>query len=393
MTNGTDIFSIWENLKAEKKLAQEQGLSGALKKRVLIVDGYNTFIRCFAAIPTLNEDGQHTGGVSGFLKSVGHALKLYQPDRCVVVFDGPGGSMKRRKLFPDYKQHKHVKVRLNRIYEENTSLGEEEVSLKKQLLRLVVYIQYLPMWQVSLDHVEADDTIAYMAVEHFKNWEVIIMSSDKDFLQLVNDHVQVWSPTKKKLYGPHDVLNEYGVSSENYVFYRALTGDDSDNVPGVRGFGLKTVLKAFPMMSGVRVTLDAIRSQAEANRGKLKVYDTLLENWSDFERNYALMQLSETALTTVAQLHVNDVLNQSLPKYSKYNVGKLIIEDKLWNDIPNYVTWTDEAFGKLSRYVNNPPKQTTYETQERKEGSSENRTQDEPPQDTGVSTAGPPGVA
>lgn len=350
--DGTDVFSIWENLKAEKKLAQDRGLSGALRKRVLIVDGYNTFIRCFAAIPTLNEDGLHTGGISGFLKSVGHALKLYQPDRCIVVFDGPGGSMKRRKIYPDYKQHKHTKVRLNRIYEENISLGSEEISLKKQLQRLVVYLQYLPVNMISLDHVEADDTIAFLSIEMFKDWGVIIMSSDKDFLQLVNDRVQVWSPTKKKLYGPQDVLNEYGVSSENFIYFRTLTGDDSDNVPGVRGFGLKTVLKAFPMLlSGGRVPLNVLRDYAQSNRGKLKVYDTLLENWSDVERNYALMQLSETVLTTVAQLHVKEILDGPIPKLQKFYLSKLINEDKLWNSIPNYLTWTNEAFGKLDAFV------------------------------------------
>ena len=99
----SNLFSIFENLKAEKKLAQEQGLSSSVRKEVLLVDGYNTFIRCFAAIPTLNEDGLHTGGMSGFLKSVGYAIKLLTPDRCVIVFDGPGGSMKRRKIYPDYK--------------------------------------------------------------------------------------------------------------------------------------------------------------------------------------------------------------------------------------------------------------------------------------------------
>src|ERR1035437_9060610 len=109
-TNANEVFSIWENLKAEKKLAMEKGLGGLLKKEVLIVDGYNTFIRCFAAIPTLNEDGLHTGGMAGFLKSVGYALKMYKPDRCVIVFDGAGGSMKRRKIYPDYKAHKRTKV-------------------------------------------------------------------------------------------------------------------------------------------------------------------------------------------------------------------------------------------------------------------------------------------
>ena len=87
------------------------------------------------AIPTMNEDGLHTGGISGFLKSVGYAIKQYQPDRCIIVFDGHGGSFKRRKIYPDYKSHKRTKIRLNRIYDEN--LTDEDISLQKQLQRLI----------------------------------------------------------------------------------------------------------------------------------------------------------------------------------------------------------------------------------------------------------------
>jgi len=348
--NTNDVFSIWENLKAEKKLAMEKGLSGALKKEVLIVDGYNTFIRCFAAIPTLNEDGLHTGGMSGFLKSVGYAIKMYKPDRCVIVFDGVGGSFKRRKIYSEYKAHKRTKVRLNRIYED-TSLGDEEVSLKKQLQRLVVYLTLLPVSVISLDNVEADDTIAYLALDHFKDWNSTIMSADKDFLQIVSDNVKVWSPTKKRLYGPQDVINEYGINPHNFVYYRTLDGDVSDNVPGVRGCGLKTILKAFPMLAGTKIDLADIQASALANSGKLKVYDTIVDSWKDVERNYALMQLTDTALTTVAQLHVKEVLDNPIPKLNRFELSRLIGVDKLTNSIQNFPLWLNECFSKLNSFV------------------------------------------
>ena len=346
----SDIFSIWENIKAEKKLASEKGLGGATKKEVLIVDGYNTFIRCFAAIPTLNEDGLHTGGMTGFLKSVGYALKLFKPDRCVVVFDGPGGSLKRLQIYSEYKDHKRTNVRLNRIY-DNDSLGDEQASLKKQLQRLVNYLGSLPVNMISLDNVEADDTIAYLALDHFKDWNSTIMSADKDFLQIVKDHIKVWSPTKKKVYGPDDVLNEYGVSSQNFVYYRALDGDDSDNIPGVRGCGLKTIVKAFPMLANGPINLDHIHAHAQSNSGKLKIYDTIIDNWRDVERNYTLMQLTETALTTIAQLHVKEVLDNPIPKLNRFELVRMIGEDKSTNAIPNFPNWVNECFGKLNNFI------------------------------------------
>jgi 5'-3' exonuclease len=349
MTDANDVFSIWENIKAEKKLAAEKGISAVTKKDVLIVDGMNTFLRCFMAIPTMNEDGLHTGGITGFLKSVGSAIKSYQPDRCVIVFDGHGGSFKRRQIFSEYKAHKRTKIRLNRVYEEN--LTDEDISMQKQLQRLVAYLQYLPVNMIALENVEADDTIAHLALDTFKDWNSIIMSADKDFLQIVNDHVQVWSPTKKRLYGPQDVLNEYGISSVNFVYYRTLDGDVSDNVPGVRGCGLKTIVKAFPMLAGDRVELSAIKDWAIENSGKLKVYDTIVESWQDVERNYALMQLTDTALTTAAQLHVKEVIDHPIPKLNRFELIKQMSSDNLTNTIYNLPGWMNECFSKLNSFV------------------------------------------
>jgi 5'-3' exonuclease len=350
MDNSQDIFSIWENLKAEKKLANEKGLGAATKKEVLIVDGTNTFLRCFAAIPTLNDNGLHTGGISGFLKSVGHAIKQFQPDRCVIVFDGVGGSMKRRKIYSEYKEHRKTKVRLNRIYED-TSLGDEDISLKRQFQRLVTYLQSLPVNVIALDNVEADDTIAYLALDSFKDWNSTVMSSDKDFLQIVNDHVKIWSPTKKRIYGPQDVLNEYGVSSRNFVYFRTLSGDVSDNVPGIRGCGPKTVVKAFPMLGGDRVDLKVLRDYSVESGDKLKVYETIVQNWQDVERNYELMQLTDTALTTMAQLHVKEVLDNPIPKLNRFELLKQMSSDNLTNNIYNLPTWINECFNKLNSFV------------------------------------------
>ena len=301
------------------------------------------------AIPTMNEDGLHTGGISGFLKSVGYAIKTYQPDRCIIVFDGPGGSYKRRKIYSEYKAHRKTKIRLNRIYEEN--LTDEDISMEKQLQRLVAYLQSLPVNMIALENVEADDTIAYLALDTFKDWKSIIMSADKDFLQIVNDHIQVWSPTKKRLYGPQDVLNEYGISSENFVYYRTLDGDDSDNIPGVRGCGLKTIVKAFPMLAGNRIDLADIQASALENSGKLKIYDTIVDNWQDVERNYALMQLNDTALTTMAQLHIKEVIDKEIPKLNRFELIRQMTSDNLTNTINNLPGWMNECFTKLNSFV------------------------------------------
>ena len=83
--------------------------------KILIVDGLNTYIRGFAANPSLNEDGIHVGGITGFLQSVGYAIRSFRPTRCIIVFDGKGGSSRRRKIYPEYKgNRKPTERRFNR---------------------------------------------------------------------------------------------------------------------------------------------------------------------------------------------------------------------------------------------------------------------------------------
>ena len=219
--------------------------------KVLIIDGLNTFIRCFSAIPTLNDDGAHVGGIVGFLRSIGYAIRTIRPTRTVIVFDGKGGSNRRKKLFPDYKAGRNMSERLNRSYDFNDKEDEHQ-SMKMQLTRVIDYLDYLPITTITIEGIEADDTMAYLTKQVMKTSNIVLMSTDKDFLQLVNHRVSVWSPTKKKMYDPPKVLEDYGIPSHNFAVYRSIDGDKSDNIDGVRGWGLKTIQKKYHFCSKTR---------------------------------------------------------------------------------------------------------------------------------------------
>jgi DNA polymerase-1 len=328
----------------------QTGLSRQVNDKILLVDGLNTFIRCWSANPMMNEDGLHTGGVAGFLKSVGYAIKTFNPTRCVIIFDGDGGSAKRRKIYPEYKMHRKTSVRLNRTYEELSNMESEEANKTKQLVRLSEYLQRLPMNILIADGIEADDSIAYCAVEYFKDSkEIIIMSSDKDFLQLSTERVKIWSPSKKKVYNPARVLEDYGIHPNNFALFRAMIGDDSDNIDGIKGAGVKTVVKYFPFMSEEAIkTPEDVVNYAKASQGKYKIYDKVVEAAAILDRNFKLMQLRETIASTHSQLHINDCLNRGkIPRMDKVMMIRLITEDKMWNNIPNHHVWMNETFGGL----------------------------------------------
>jgi 5'-3' exonuclease len=340
-------FSLFSQFKSE--LSPERGLNRMVNDKVLLVDGLNTFIRCWSANPMMNEDGLHTGGVAGFLKSVGYAIKLINPTRCIIIFDGDGGSQKRRQIYPEYKMHRKSSVRLNRTYEELSQMESEEASKSKQLVRLVDYLQALPTTMLIADQIEADDTIAYCANEYFKESLIFIMSSDKDFLQLVNERIKVWSPTKKTMYGPAEVLRDYGIHPNNFVVFRAMDGDASDNIDGIKGIGIKTVVKYFPFLAEQTPRdIKYIVDYATQSKGKYKIYDKVIEGAQILDRNYSLMQLKNSIASTISQLHINDCLSKAkVPRLDRYGIVKLITEDKMWNNLPNHQIWVNETFTGL----------------------------------------------
>ena len=317
---------------------------------ILLVDGTNLFIRGWAATNSMNENGNLVGGIVASLKSLGYAIKLLAPTRCVVVFDGVGGSFKRRQIFSGYKEHRKGRIRLNRTYEEMSDAPADEENCKKQYIRFVQYLQVLPVNLLSIDLVEADDVLAYLSVEYFKASEkVYIMSSDKDFLQLCDSRISVYSPTKKRIYGPAEVLADYQIHPNNFVLYRAIDGDKSDNIDGIQGAGPKTIVKYFPWLNEEKQhTADEIISLADGLKNKYKVCENISQGKSIIDRNVALMQLKDTALSTTAQLHCNECLETAkIPMLNRNVFFKMVREDMLDSNLPNHTTWVGDIFGPL----------------------------------------------
>lgn len=319
--------------------------------RVLIVDGLNTFIRAYSSSPALNANGEHVGGISGFLLSVGHAIKTVDPTRVVVVFDGKNGSAKRRQLYPGYKSTRKVTIRLNRA----EAVDKEDNQLQ-QLVRLIDYLEILPITVITLDESEADDVIAYITNEYLEKPEshTFIMSSDKDFLQLVNPTTHVWSPTKKKLYYEEDVYTEYGVIPQNFAVFRALDGDSSDNIPGAPGLAPKTILKRFPKLGEQKaISLDEFFEYAKALAAdsKVKVYKNVVEAEEDVRLYHKIMQLHESMLNGTVKMRATNLMNQPASKLAKMKFHQLLVEDGMTSAIKNPEMWLRDIATKINHFI------------------------------------------
>lgn len=343
----------YQDILREIEREKEQGTGSTKDSHLLVIDGLNTFIRVFSAVPALNDDGQHIGGVTGFLRSVAAVVRLIKPTRCVIVFDGKGGSRRRKDLYPEYKANRANKTAFNR-YQEFASLEDEQDSMKRQFGRVIQYLNCLPVTTLSIDNVEADDIMAYIANEIYtddKN-RVTICSTDRDFLQLVNNRISVWSPIKKKMYTPSVMQEEFGFSSKNYLLYRSFIGDKSDNIPGLKGVGPKSLIKYFPVFTEDReITVEEIVQYANDVDKKYKVHSLVSENKELLELNYKLMQLKEVDINGNAKMLTMNKVQGDIDKLNTLEFKKMFMADKMYTVIKDLDSWLNSSFNSLNAYA------------------------------------------
>ena len=345
---------LYKNMLDSVEKDRDQNINRHKNSRVLIIDGLNTFIRCWSSIPTMNDDGDHVGGVTGTLKSIGYAIRQVQPTRVIVVFDGKGGSQQRKKRFSGYKaQRDSNKLRVNRAYADLMNDEDERESMKRQFVWLNEMLHGLPITNMIYDGVEADDIMAYITTNLLKeNEQAVVMSTDKDFLQLVNDTTIVWSPTKKKIYNTKLVKEEFGIESKNLLLYRVLDGDKSDNIPGVYGCGIKTLVKRFPEITeDKKLSIDDLfqlcETKIEETKGKIKIYKDILESKQQILLNKDLMQLHDVDISGQIKMKVLDRFNESTNPLNKMNFMKILLKYKVVNNFGDINDWLKTTFGNL----------------------------------------------
>jgi len=346
----SDLQKIFQNMKFEQSNQEGMTYNG----RVLLVDALNTFLRSYAAIPTLDDDGNHIGGMTGFLRSIGAAIRDFKPTRVVIVFDGKGGSQRRRKIYPEYKSNRKPPTRLNRQYDMTTEQQEVE-NMKYQLVSLIEILECLPLTIFTLDNIEADDVIAYASeLIAAQGGTSLIYSTDKDFLQMVTENTKVYNPVKKKTFDINTVLEDYGVHPDNFVFYRSLMGDKSDNIGGIKGAGEKTLLKQIPEFAeaSVNIDVDFVEQKFNDVKKKPKLVENILANKDIIDRNLQLMNLRDVNISTDAKMKIVHKLDIVKSDLRKMDLTKLMIRCKLMSNFPNYDMWLTTSFVPLTRFTN-----------------------------------------
>lgn len=262
---------------------------------ILMVDALNLFTRHFVAHPAMGVNGNHLGGVVGFLGELRSLCTRFRPKRVYVVWES-GGSARRRSLYPDYKNHRRPE-KLNRYYEDD--IPQTVSDRNSQVAALVKLLQTLPVCQMYGQDCEADDIIAYICRYMHPESYHIILSADKDYYQLIRDNAVIYSPTWKKLVDTAEVMNKFGIHPNNFALAKSVCGDDSDNIPGVPGVGFKTLAKRFPELSqSDDVLVERLLDLAcERDTGKIKIYESIKDSADLILRNWKLVYLDSSSIS------------------------------------------------------------------------------------------------
>lgn len=248
-------------------------------KKLVIIDGKSVFYRGYYAMPNLTtKEGISTGGVFGFATMALEVIRRLKPDYVAVAWDKPKTNIRKRlALYPEYKAGR--KPAPADFY--------EQVPILHELLNAFGWPLY------ELDDYEADDIMGTLAVQASKNGiETLLITSDMDMLQLINEHVHVYALktglSNIELYSPKSFEAKYGIKVNQFLDLKSLKGDSSDNIPGVPGIGEKgalELLKQYKTLDGVyenlQLTKDSTRKKLETGKDLAYLSKELARIWID----------------------------------------------------------------------------------------------------------------
>lgn len=219
-------------------------------KSLVLIDGSSYLYRAFYALPGLTApSGQPTGAIYGVLMMLHKLIKDERPNLLGIVFDAPGKTF-RHELFPEYKA--------------NRARTPEDLII--QIKPLLAAIENLGLPLIRVNGVEADDVIGTLAKEaEQRGMNTLIATSDKDFTQLVSDKITLLDTMKNRLTDRSGVIEKFGLPPEQIIDFLTLSGDASDNIPGVPTVGPKTAVKWLQQYS----SLAGVIEHAEEISGKV----------------------------------------------------------------------------------------------------------------------------
>ena len=224
------------------------------QNRLILIDGSAYIFRAYYALPPMSrKDGTPVNAVFGFTNMLVKLIEDYREDRLIVIFDAARENF-RNKIYSEYKANR----------------GETPEDLIPQFDLIKKSVEAFNIPQLELEGYEADDIIAtYTKNAQQKKINSLIISSDKDLMQLVNENVEMLDPMKNKKIGINEVIEKFGVGPNKVTQIQALTGDKIDNIPGAQGIGPKTALELIKEFGDIEKLIKSVDRIKQEKRKKI----------------------------------------------------------------------------------------------------------------------------
>jgi len=306
-------------------------------KRVLVIDALNAYLRAYIVDPSLSTNGQPIGGIKGFFKILQKLVRDTKPDEIVIAWDGPDGSRKRKDMDKNYKKGRKP-IKLNRAF-HNLTTQEELRNKFWQQSRVMEYLNSMPILQIILPKIEADDVIAYITqMNYYKGWQKIIVSNDKDFMQLCDNETVLLRSVKKEVLNKSRIIEQIGIHPTNMALARAIIGDTSDNLPGIRGAGFKTVAKRLNFLASEKTyTIQEVIDFCGETDSELTFFSKIIEGKDVIEHNYKMMQLYAPLMSPQSKTFVKEAVEEFDSTFNKTEIIRMMTEDGFgelnWEDL------------------------------------------------------------
>jgi DNA polymerase-1 len=316
-------------------------------ERYMLIDGLNLFFRNFSAINTVNSNGAHVGGLGGFFRSLGALTRQIQPTQIIVVFDGTGSSNSRKNIIPEYKSNRNLtRVTKHELFD---NIDEEDDAKIGQIVRIIEYLQTLPVKVIQMSNTEADDVIAHLSkiLPQKEDEKVFIVSSDKDYLQLVTQQVIVYRPIEREYFTTSTVREKFGLDPHNFLIMKTLLGDASDALPGIKGLGMKTLLKKFPELTTDELTLNEVFDLSAERMDEHVIYARIVHDMNMLKNKHKIMDLSNPMITDEDVRYLDKFIKpMDLELHSKEFI-RMYNEDQIGGLIRNVEFWIKDIFQNL----------------------------------------------
>lgn len=327
------------------KFKQKKKNKSELKQSILIFDMMYIFRSQFVMRPEVTENGVRVGAVVGTINHIFYKIKEFNPRLVVCAFDGKDNSKSRQILNENYKSDRGQK---HKMLASPLTLNVEDSEKSQEFQRdlLLRFLQLLPFHTIEIDKLEADDIIGYLAKQYSPSGtsksNKIIFSADKDFIQLIDEKTSWFNSRKKEMVTLKNYREYFDVPIGNVPLLRAILGDSSDGLSGIKGVGEKTLYKLIPEIqtkefSSIHEFITFIEEEKKATLIESKKGRSLLEGTSKILNTYNIIQLQNPTMDRGTEGKIIGIMkNQVFNDLNRRQILQLLVKYKMENVLEPY---------------------------------------------------------